>query len=133
MRQRAPALTPAELELVVCGAEDLDFHALEGATRYDGGYTKESAIIVNFWSVVHAFSDDEKKRLLSFSTGSDRCPVGGLGRQKSVISKGGPDSDRLPSAHTCFNVLLLPEYPTREKLERLLRLAIQNSEGFGML
>jgi len=27
-----------------------------------------------------------------------------------IISRNGPDSDRLPTAHTCFNHLLLPEY-----------------------
>ena len=45
----------------------------------------------------------------------------------------GPDSDRLPTAHTCFNVLLLPNYANKEKLASLLRLGIKNSEGFGML
>jgi len=40
---------------------------------------------------------------------------------------------RLPTSHTCFNVLLLPDYATKEKLtERLLK-AITYSKGFGML
>lgn len=39
---------------------------------------------------------------------------------------------RLPTAHTCFNVLLLPEYSSKEKLERCLRVAITYSKGFGM-
>ena len=34
-------------------------------------------------------------------------------------------SPRLPSAHTCFNVLLLPEYSTKEKLDDLLVKAIK--------
>ena len=32
---------------------------------------------------------------------------------------------RLPSAHTCFNVLLLPEYSTKEKMNDLLMKAIK--------
>ena len=50
-----------------------------------------------------------------------------------VIMKHGEDSDQLPSAHTCFNHLLLPNYSTREKLKEKLLIAIINSEGFGLL
>eukprot|EP00873_Tetraselmis_striata_P041803 jgi/Tetstr1/462067/TSEL_007137.t1 len=38
----------------------------------------------------------------------------------------------LPTSHTCFNILLLPEYATREKLANRLLLAIENAEGFGL-
>lgn len=44
----------------------------------------------------------------------------------------GPDSSRLPTSHTCFNSLLLPSYRSKEKLADRLRLAILNSEGFGL-
>lgn len=40
---------------------------------------------------------------------------------------------RLPTAHTCFNHLLLPEYSSRDKLEQRLLIAIEQSEGFGLL
>ncbi|KAJ8984869.1 hypothetical protein NQ317_002708 [Molorchus minor] len=74
----------------------------------------------------------DKRKLLQFTTGSDRVPIGGLSRLKLVIAKNGPDSDRLPTAHTCFNVLLLPEYSSKEKLKDRLVKAINYSKGFGM-
>lgn len=40
---------------------------------------------------------------------------------------------RLPTSHTCFNVLLLPEYSTKEKLRERLLKAITYAKGFGML
>lgn len=40
---------------------------------------------------------------------------------------------RLPMAHTCYNVLLLPEYNNKEKLKERLMKAIDYSKGFGML
>jgi ubiquitin-protein ligase E3 A len=49
-----------------------------------------------------------------------------------IIAKNGPDSDRLMTAHTCFNYLLLPEYKTREKMKKLIILAIENASGFGL-
>lgn len=106
---------------------------MEVSTEYDGGYTNVSQIIKDFWSIVHSFSMDDKQKLLQFTTGSDRVPIGGLSRLKLVIARNGPDSDRLPTAHTCFNVLLLPEYSTKEKLKDRLIKAISYSKGFGML
>lgn len=65
--------------------------------------------------------------------GSDRVPVGGMSRLKLVIARNGADSDRLPTSHTCYNVLLLPEYASKEKLEERLLKAINYSKGFGMI
>ena len=59
--------------------------------------------------MIHSLSLEMKKKFLFFSTGSDRCPIKGLGNLNFVISRNGTDEDRLPSAHTCFNHLLLPE------------------------
>jgi ubiquitin-protein ligase E3 A len=78
-------------------------------------------------------SVEDKKKLLFFCTGSDRSPIKGLGSMTFVISRNGPDSDRLPTAHTCFNHLLLPEYSDKEKLRVCLMTAINNAEGFGLM
>lgn len=42
-------------------------------------------------------------------------------------------SCRLPTSHTCFNALLLPEYSSKEKLRERLLKAITYAKGFGML
>ncbi|KAK9768573.1 hypothetical protein K7432_000714 [Basidiobolus ranarum] len=36
---------PEEVEQLICGSSDLDFEALERVTQYDGGFSKDSAII----------------------------------------------------------------------------------------
>ncbi|XP_073962763.1 ubiquitin protein ligase E3A [Choristoneura fumiferana] len=124
---------PEEIETLVCGSKNFDFNELEKSTEYDAGYTSESQTIKDFWSIVHSLPHDDKRKLLQFTTGSDRVPVGGLSHLKLVIARNGPDCDRLPTAHTCFNVLLLPEYASKEKLEDRLMKAISYSKGFGML
>lgn len=78
---------------LVCGSKVFDFAELEAATEYDG-YTVDSAAVRNFWRVAHALPPESQRRLLQFTTGSDRVPVGGLSRLKMVISRHGPDSDR---------------------------------------
>ncbi|KAJ3584519.1 hypothetical protein NHX12_015014 [Muraenolepis orangiensis] len=112
---------------------NLDFLALEETTEYDGGYNRECRIIKEFWETLHSFGDDQKRLFLQFTTGTDRAPVGGLGKLKMIIAKNGPDTERLPTSHTCFNVLLLPEYNTKDKLRERLLKAITYAKGFGML
>ncbi|CAL8400654.1 unnamed protein product [Boreogadus saida] len=124
---------PEEIELLICGSRNLDFLALEETTEYDGGYNRDSRIIKEFWETLHSFGDDQKRLFLQFTTGTDRAPVGGLGKLKMIIAKNGPDTERLPTSHTCFNVLLLPEYGTVEKLRERLLKAITYAKGFGML
>uniref|UniRef100_A0AAY4C377 Ubiquitin-protein ligase E3A n=1 Tax=Denticeps clupeoides TaxID=299321 RepID=A0AAY4C377_9TELE len=124
---------PDEIELLICGSRNLDFHALEESTDYDGGYSRECRVIKDFWETVHTFGQEQKRLFLQFTTGTDRAPVGGLGKLKLVIAKNGQDSDRLPTSHTCFNVLLLPEYSSKEKLRERLLKAITYAKGFGML
>ncbi|GIL57699.1 hypothetical protein Vafri_12863 [Volvox africanus] len=133
---RGPAMSlfnAQELERLVCGNPRLDFVALRDAARYEGGYTRDSPAVSWLWDIVlHELRAEDQRAFLKFFTGSDRSPLGGLGSLRPVIQRDGPDSHKLPTAHTCFNTLLLPEYCNREKLAGLLQLAINNSEGFGL-
>lgn len=47
-----------------------------------------------FWEIVHSFTDEQKRLFLQFTTGTDRAPVGGLGKLKMIIAKNGPDTER---------------------------------------
>lgn len=122
-----------ELEILVSGSQEYDFNSLESTTDYDGGFNKDSQTVKDFWTVVHDMSDEDKRKLLQFTTGTDRAPVGGLSQLRLVIARNGPDSERLPTAHTCFNVILLPDYKNRDKLKERLHKAITYAKGFGML
>jgi ubiquitin-protein ligase E3 A len=66
-------------------------------------------------------------------TGSAKAPIGGLSNLTFKVQKNGAsDSNSLPQASTCFNILLLPPYLTLTKLRERLTTAIQETEGFGM-
>ncbi|XP_033122180.1 ubiquitin-protein ligase E3A-like [Anneissia japonica] len=121
-----------ETELLVCGNPELDFKALEACTTYEDGFTRYHRTIKAFWSVVHSLNQNQKKKLLNFITGSDRVPVKGLSSLPIVIQRHGPDSDRLPTAMTCFNRLLLPSYSSKEKLRNRITIALENGKGFGL-
>jgi ubiquitin-protein ligase E3 A len=72
-------LKPEELELIICGTQNLDFIELEKASRYDDGYEKTSLTIQHLWEVIHSLTEEEKKKFLFFLTGCDRAPINGLG------------------------------------------------------
>lgn len=124
-------LTGEELETLVVGEPELDFAGLRQATKYEG-YTEKSEVIVHLWQVLDEYDKTMKKLFLSFVTGTNRAPVGGLSRMNFTIHRASADNHRLPTSHTCFNVLLLPDYKTRAKLRDRLSIAIKNSKGFGL-
>ncbi|OII73142.1 E3 ubiquitin-protein ligase [Cryptosporidium ubiquitum] len=124
--------SPEELVLVICGSSDFNIDSLIEASQYQDGYTKDSTTVVMFWEIVKKLDLKLQKKLLFFVTGSDRVPMKGLGELGFVIGRHGPDSDLLPIAHTCFNFLLIPDYQNKEKLERLLLIALEHSKGFGL-
>ena len=132
-KQLSPILLPEELELIICGTQVLNFYELKRVAKYEDGYKKDSLTIKYFWDVLFEFSEEEKKKFLFFVTGCDRAPINGLGSLIITVSRWGPDSDKLPTAHTCFNHLLIPDYQNKDKLKKNLTIAISNSEGFGLV
>ncbi|CEQ38665.1 SPOSA6832_00127 [Sporobolomyces salmonicolor] len=121
-----------ELELVVRGStEPLDVEELRSITVYEGFDPHEPAIEA-FWDVFTSFTAKRQRTLLSFITASDRIPSTGVSAMRFKISCLGQDCDRLPTSHTCFDQLCLYRYGSREKMERMLVMAMEESEGFGL-
>lgn len=122
-----------ELQLLVCGEPHMSFAALQASARYEGGFHAEHPLIVELWRIVREELDPKQKRqFLVFCTGSARPPLGGLGRLRLIIQRAEGDTDKVPTAHTCFNVLLLPEYSSAAKLRQKLLVAVANAQGFGL-
>ena len=106
-----------ELELMISGLPDIDVLDLRANCEYHGGYNATSQVILWFWEILIAMDREQRALLLQFVTGTSKVPVGGFGelqaisgRQKFQIHKAYGDTDRLPTAHTCFNQLDLPPY-----------------------
>ena len=131
-RNLTKMLTPQELELIICGTQILDFHELKLACVYEE-FDKNSETVKYFWEILFDFNEEEKKKFLSFVTGCDRAPIDGLGSLPITVTNGGSDLNQLPTAHTCFNNLILPDYKNKEKLKKALLTAINYSEGFGLI
>ena len=125
-------LDPAEIDILVSGEEILDWDALKRGAIYKDGYSRKSRAVRWFWEIFDSFTTQQKLMFLKFATGTDRAPVGGLGNMKLVIQRGA-DYERLPISHTCFNAFTLPDYRSKKVMYDKVMLAIQHTEGFGIV
>lgn len=128
-----------ELELLISGIPTIDLSDLRENVEYVN-YTKESEQIVWLWEFLEGLDQNNVAAFLQFVTGTSRVPIGGF---KHLMGMRGPQrisihrtygSERLPSAHTCFNQLDLPAYSSRETLhQKMMQAILEGKEGFGFI
>ncbi|PNS16909.1 hypothetical protein CAC42_4873 [Sphaceloma murrayae] len=127
-----------ELELLISGLPDIDVDDWRNNTEYHN-YTQTSPQVQWFWRAVRSFDAEEKAKLLQFVTGTSKVPLNGFrelegmnGFSRFNIHRDFGARDRLPSSHTCFNQLDLPEYENYEILRKQLYTAMTvGSDHFG--
>ncbi|PHH86397.1 hypothetical protein CDD83_10312 [Cordyceps sp. RAO-2017] len=128
---------PEEIELLVRGSDEaMDIAALRAVAEYDNWSSRQpdgtEPIIGWFWESFQNATPADQRKLLLFITGSDRLPAMGAAMLCIKISCLGEDTGRYPIARTCFNLLSLWRYMSRERLEVMLWRAVRESEGFGL-
>jgi hypothetical protein len=134
-------LTADEAELMICGIPYIDLQEWQDFTEYRGEFSKNNQTIVWFWEVLSEFSQEYLSQLILFVTGTPRLPVEGFGSLKTT--RGDParftmepvpyTQGILPRAHTCFNRLDLPHYPSKEGMKQALVYVLDNhAVGFGI-
>ncbi|GAB0090048.1 ubiquitin-protein ligase E3C [Sergentomyia squamirostris] len=121
-----------ELQLLISGAEhsicvdDLKFHA-----KYGGNYSADHPTIVLFWRVIESFTDLQKRQFLKFVTSCSRPPLLGFRElDPPFCIQDAVNTERLPSASTCLNLLKLPPFQNEETLRTKLLYAINSGSGF---
>ncbi|KAL4635121.1 E3 ubiquitin-protein ligase HECW1-like isoform X1 [Arapaima gigas] len=127
-----------ELELVIAGTAEIDLNDWRNNAEYRGGYHDGHIVIRWFWGAVERFNNEQRLRLLQFVTGTSSVPYEGFaalrgsnGLRRFCIEKWGKISS-LPRAHTCFNRLDLPAYPSYTMLYEKLLIAVEETSTFGL-
>ena len=128
---------PEEIELLVRGSEEpLDVETLKAVAIYDGWgkaiAPTDQPVVAWFWESFAKANGTFQRKLLSFITSSDRIPAMGATSLVIKLTCLGEDTGRFPIARTCFNMLGIYRYRTREILEEKLWKAVTESVGFGM-
>ncbi|EDV21645.1 uncharacterized protein TRIADDRAFT_64220 [Trichoplax adhaerens] len=125
----------SELELLMCGIGNISISDMKLNCIATDSSRSFGKILRWFWAIVGTFSQEELARLLQFVTGSSQLPPGGFKELRpSLQISPALVQNGLPTSHTCFNQLCLPEYDSSAELKRCLILAInEGSEGFGLV
>ena len=131
-----------QLSLLINGTPFIDVDDWRINTTYKN-YEELDEVITIFWDILSNLSQEDLSKFLLFCTGSTRVPIGGF---KTLESNRGnickfcitrieyyPKQKNFIRAHTCFNRLDLPNFPTREKIKEAIQFAIENETlGFGI-
>jgi len=142
-KDKISTFTSNELELIINGRPFIDLEEWETFTLYRGAYNRDHIVIKWFWEILAGFTQKELSNLLLFATGASRVPLGGF---EVLESNGGTiykftieyiNYDKFHKnfikAHTCFNRIDLPCYPTKQELEEALRFVSEREMwGFGI-
>lgn len=125
-----------ELELLIGGIAEIDVEDWKKHTDYRG-YQESDEVIKWFWKCITEWDNEQRARLLQFTTGTSRIPVNGFkdlqgsdGPRRFTIEKAG-EQGQLPKSHTCFNRVDLPPYEDYDSLKQKLTLAVEETIGFG--
>ncbi|XP_015200074.1 probable E3 ubiquitin-protein ligase HERC3 isoform X1 [Lepisosteus oculatus] len=124
---------PSELMAMVVGNNNYNWEEMEKNAVYKGEYSATHPTVKMFWEVFHEFPLEKKKQFLLFLTGSDRIPIYGMESLRVVIQSTSAEEHYLPVAHTCYNLLDMPRYKTKEILRKRLTQAIEQYEGFSLV
>lgn len=151
------AITASDLQTIVCGVAA---HQLTASLRdvfrvvMDPELSECSALVEALWSVFDGFDAAQKSQLMLFITGSARPPLPnteilriempfcayGQKQQQNILQM-------LPQAHSCENLLELPNYhdalesstgcvPSRKQLEQIIQakflIAIEHGQGYAL-
>ena len=142
--------TTPELQPLINGVDaPIDVNDLRRHTRYAGGYNELTPTVRDLWRVVADFSHEDRALLLKFVTSCSKPPLLGFkylqppftvqcvsgdgGETPSVLAffgMGRNETQRLPTASTCFNLLKLPNFKSRAVLRERLLYAIRSASGF---
>ncbi|VDK86681.1 unnamed protein product [Litomosoides sigmodontis] len=122
---------PQELMEMVVGNENYDWNLFRKNTEYKGIYHARHEAVLCFWEVFFELNIVQRKKFLQFLMGSTRIPIQGMSAVKMYIQP--CDEKALPVAHTCFNLLDLPNIVDRKEMRRRLLICLEHSHGFNLV
>jgi len=115
-------LDAEQLRMLVCGVAELDVDEWQQHAQVEGS----EEVAGWFFDWLRKRPQEARSKLLAFTTGSSVLPCGWEGLKDQLgndlpfrVDVNG-DAEALPTAHTCANLLVLPQVSQRRQLERKL-------------
>ncbi|OXB71488.1 UNVERIFIED_CONTAM: hypothetical protein H355_004790 [Colinus virginianus] len=121
-----------ELELVIAGTAEIDLSDWRNNTEYRGGYHDNHIVIRWFWAAVERFNNEQRLRLLQLNVRDRDISWVGFCLQDHLNHTFKAKETEMALAHTCFNRLDLPPYPSFSMLYEKLLTAVEETSTFGL-
>jgi len=126
-------VTTVQLEQIICGIEkSMDVETVRTVAQLNGWGPEDAEYLESFWAVLSELSPDDLRGFAIFVSASTRMPLKGWKDFHVQVQKNGTGDERLPTAYTCFQLLLLPLYSSVAVLKDRLLKAIHETQGFGL-
>lgn len=116
-------VSPLLIEYLACGEKVITISSLREAVQFRNISLSQRQY---FWAAVERMSNDDRKKLLQFSTGIQSIDK----HQGLIVDYQSGSGFRLPTASTCFFQLHLPSYKNASEMYRALILAINETQSF---
>ena len=133
---QAAGLNANELELILRGIPEIKADDIQPITRIDGNEAtrdEQERIVRWFWEIVREMEATDANfipQLMIFWTSSRTIPTDIRREPMRFSIQSFRSTRRLPTSHTCFNILDLSVYPSKDVLRQKLVQAVRLSQGF---
>ena len=109
-----------QLEDMVCG--EVIFNMNEFKKNSDSKFKGEE-VVQWFWEWLENCKEEDKFKYLRFVSGKSRLPKSAYTHEIIVLQ----DKNQLPRSHTCYFILYLPKYDSKQILFEKMKYAIENA------
>lgn len=122
--------TYKELENLICGEKTVSIDLLIENTKYIMGLDESSDRIKWLWEILRECSEEERIKFIKFCWAQERLPASKEDYERNHIkftikpSINTTKIDSFPKADTCFFILELPNFSSKEKMKKILLTAI---------
>lgn len=119
------AFSAPELDALIAGPRHIDPAAWAAHTVVTHASTTRDADAMQartwFFEIIDTLTPTQRARILQLVTGASGPPAGGFAQLNPPFTLNiTRDEKRLPVAHTCFNTVDLPSYPTKAVMQAKL-------------
>ena len=132
-----------EFNFILSGQQKINLNDWKANTIYKGNINEKNEVIKFFWEVLSELTNEQLLLFYRFCTGSTRVPIDGFsslpGPKNKIIKfsielRKNADENKKPQkliiAQTCFNSIIIPEYKTKEEMEKAINIILESDINY---
>ena len=132
-----------EFNFILSGQQEINLNDWKANTIYKGNINEKNEVIKFFWEVLSELTNEQLLLFYRFCTGSTRVPIDGFsslpGPKNKIIKfsielRKNEDENKKPQkliiAQTCFNSIIIPEYKTKEEMEKAINIILESDINY---